>query len=365
MKYFSVLIKPSSSKCNINCKYCFYKDVSINRDIKDYGFMNDDTVDSIINKTLDYFKDDVTITYAFQGGEPTLVGLNYFKKFVDKVKIKKESNHHINYSIQTNGILIDDDWLKFFKINDFLVGISFDGIKKVHDQLRVYENGEPTFDIVMNSYKKMVDLDIKANMLTVLTHQLSKYPKELYKFYQDNNIDFVQLIPCLPKFGTEHDEYSLTPIDFSTFYNIFFDLWYKELQAGTYRSVTLFDNIIPMFANIPPQQCGYLGFCSMQNVFEADGSVYPCDFYVLDQYNCGNININSIDEILNNTNVSEFLNEKRRLSALCPTCEFKNICNGQCKRMNVTYFTDDYCGYKDFIKTNYNKMIEIAKSLNK
>ena len=119
MKYFNALIKPASSKCNLRCKYCFYYDVAEHRNIKDYGIMGDETMKSIIDKVFDYFNEETTITFSFQGGEPTVAGIDYFEKFITYVNNRKKDFYSINYAIQTNGYLIDEKWVKLFKDNNF------------------------------------------------------------------------------------------------------------------------------------------------------------------------------------------------------------------------------------------------------
>jgi uncharacterized protein len=118
-----------------------------------------------------------------------------------------------------------------------------------------------------------------------------------------------------------------------------------------------------MFRGFPPQQCGMLGFCSPQYVVEADGNVYPCDFYVLDQYISGNVRSHSFDQIKNSQIMNDFLKEDKRISVLCKDCKFKNLCHGNCKRLNITYFDDDRCGYKEFLEFAHVSMMEIAKDI--
>lgn len=363
MKYFSMLIKPASSKCNINCKYCFYSDVANIRCIKDYGIMSETTMNNLIEKTLNYFKSETVITYAFQGGEPTIAGLNYFKKFVNKVNQKKKEYHTIRYAIQTNGILLNEEWVKFLKENDFLVGISLDGYMENHDALRVKGVLGKTYERVMEAIKLLKSCNVDFNILTVLTSKLSKNPKRLFQFYLKNNFKYIQLIPCLPSLEAEADQYSLKPEEFYEFYNVFFKCWLKEYLKGNYISVTYFDNVIPLFIGKMPQQCGYLGNCAMQFVVESDGGVYPCDFYVVDRYRLGNINDSGIIDLYKSIILNEFINEKRTKCSKCNGCRYEKICNGQCKRLSVCYYDDNYCGLYEFMKTNEKELTEIARKV--
>ncbi len=363
MKYFSVLIKPASSKCNINCKYCFYCDVANIRSVADYGIMSKETTEILIKKVLDAFEEEVTITFAFQGGEPTVAGLSYFENFIEIVNKNIKDYHYINYAIQTNGILLDDNWVKFFKNNNVLVGISLDGFKQNHDSVRVKYPEKPTYDKVIKAINLLKKYDVDFNILTVLTSNLSKHPKKLFNFYLKHDFKYIQLIPCLPAFEDKEDEYALKPKEFYKFYNDFFKLWLKEYKNGNYISITYFDNIIPLFIGHPPSQCGYLGYCSMQYIIEADGSVYPCDFYVLDKYKVGNIKEDLIFDLLKSKVLKDFINEPRIKSNRCVNCRYKNICNGQCKRVSVCYYDENYCGLEEFMKENEKELINIARRL--
>ncbi len=359
---YSYLIKPASAACNLKCTYCFYNDVADHRKTFSYGIMKNETVDELLSKTLNV-KDGSEITYAFQGGEPTLAGIAYFKTFISKVKELKKEHQVIHYAIQTNGTLLNDEWATLLKENDFLVGISLDGFSSNHNKYRISKVGQ-TFNQVMKGIQLLRDHQIDFNVLTVLTEGLAQEPKKLFDFYQQEKFDHVQLIPCLPDFDLKENPDALTPQSFASFYKVFYDLWLKEYQKDHYISVGLFDNMIPMFIGVRPQMCGMLGNCSAQMVIESNGNVYPCDFYVLDQYVMGNINTDELSHLWKNTILHEFLKEDKRMSSLCETCKFKNICHGNCKRMNIVYFDDEgYCGYQDFLEHAHHSMMDIANKL--
>lgn len=359
MKYFNALIKPASSLCNLKCKYCFYHDISLHRDTYSHGIMSKETTQKIIDHVLDYFKEDVMITFAFQGGEPTCAGLDYFKYFVLYLNERKKDYHHISYCIQTNATLIDDNWLAFLEENHFLVGISLDGYRLNHDYYRLNQNNQGTYKQVMNTIQKMKKRKIDFNILTVLTSQLSKHSQKLFNFYKENDLKNIQLIPCLNEI--DKDTFSLKPHEFFKFYDQLFPLWYQEYQKGNYISFNYFDNLFLLFSGRYPYQCGYLGYCSMQFVIESDGSVYPCDFYCLDDYFLGNIVHQGIDEIIQNNILFQFINEKKRMSKICDSCRFIGICHGQCKRQNISYFDENYCALYEFMN-KYEKEINIISN---
>ena len=365
MKYFSMLIKPASSLCNLRCRYCFYCDVAENRKIPSYGVMSEETMNILIDKTLGFFREEVTITFAFQGGEPTVAGLDYFRRFIRRVNLKKKSYHQIQYALQTNATLLNDEWIRFLKQNRFLVGVSLDGYALQHDAMRPDAKGQGTFARILENIEKLRQAKINFNILTVLTRQLAEHQKELFDFYLRQHLDYIQLIPCLPPLEDQNDPYSLTPQTFFRFYDEFFQLWLEELKQDHYISVTLFDNLIPLFDGVPPQQCGFLGFCSMQFVVESDGSVYPCDFYVLDEYKLGNLRDCSLADLSKSKILSGFLQGPRRSTKLCETCRYAQICHGQCKRLNICYFDEEFCGYQAFIQKHEAILTQLAMILRR
>lgn len=361
MKQLSFLIKPASSSCQLHCKYCFYNDVSNHREIKSNGIMKDDVMDHLIQEAFRVI-DEGSITFAFQGGEPTMAGLSYFEKFIQTVALYKK-NQTIQYAIQTNGMKLDDLWCSFFKKNNFLVGVSLDGYASNHDYFRLTHLNTPTHKVIMKGIEKLRHYRVDFNILTVLSNQLASSPEKLYRFYQDNDFNFIQLIPCLAGLDEEHNVFALTPKNYTSFYKTFFDLWYQDYINGHYRSVGLFDNLIPMLNGIPPFQCGMLGFCSLQYVVESDGNIYPCDFYVLDHYCGGNIMKDTLETIAQSSQMQGFLNEKPQVSKHCAPCVYYKLCYGNCQRTRSLYIDNQTCAYQAFLDYAMTQMLGIAKSL--
>lgn len=363
MSQVSLLIKPASSLCNLRCKYCFYSDVSHNRQEESMGIMKEEVVERLIDQSLELPVD--TIQYVFQGGEPTCADITYFEHFIAYVNKKNIHQKKIEYAIQTNGTQLNDAWIKLFQENHFLVGISLDGFMANHNYFRKNAKGEGTFKEITFNLRRLENAHIEWNILTVLTKELSRKPKELYEFYCKNNMQYVQIIPCLPSLKRDEptDRFALTPKDFASFYKTFFDLWYDDYRKGKYMSVTLFDNVIPMYSNVLPSQCGMLGKCHNQIVVEGNGNIYPCDFYVLDEYLCGNIMSDSLEKIMHSACAKRFVSEIRTLSKSCDTCKYIHMCHGNCKRLSVCYYDENYCGYKEFLDYTQTRMIQIARSL--
>ncbi len=356
MNAISFLIKPSSSLCNMDCRYCFYKDVVDHREIPSYNIMQEDTMLALIKQALSSYQD---ITFAFQGGEPTLAGLSFYRSFIEHVNQYK-TNQSIHYAIQTNGLSINDEWCAFFKENHFLVGISLDGYKDNHDFLRLDAEGNPTYTKDIQAMNLLKKYGVELNVLIVLTSYLAKHPQKLFQWILKYQLHYVQFIPCLPPLqGTTR--YALTPKLFASFYKTFFYDWFEEVQKGNYISITLFDNLILLFQRRRPQSCGMCGNCSFQSVIEANGNVYPCDFYALDEYVCGNIKTDNLSAMMQSDGAKAFFNSSKRTSMACLNCPFESICHQNCKRLNITYFDENYCGYKDFLEHAASRLEYLAR----
>lgn len=151
MKNLSFLIKPASSSCNLKCRYCFYADVSKHRDVVNHGIMKDSTTDALLRQAFEHLDEDGTVTFAFQGGEPTVAGIDYFQKFCEKAEGMKKEKQKVSYAIQTNGYLLDQQWCELLKKYDFLTGVSLDGYKDNHDYFRISGQNTATYKTVRNA----------------------------------------------------------------------------------------------------------------------------------------------------------------------------------------------------------------------
>lgn len=350
----------------MQCSYCFYADESAIRSIPSYGVMTYECAEKLIDRAFE-FTDDGVVSFAFQGGEPTLAKIDFFEHFVSYASEKKPNKVKINYSIQTNGILLDDLWCELFAKNDFLVGLSVDGPEWINDFCRKDKQNTGSFRRIMKAARLLKKHSVEFNILTVLTKQAAKHPRQLWNFYSQNSFDYIQIIPCLAPLENPRESYpfTLTPREYADFLKSFFMIWSDELAKGNYISMRLFDNIVSMAMGRPPEMCGMLGSCSAQFVAEADGSIYPCDFYVLDEYKLGNVFDLSFAELANGDKVKQFLFKGFQKPSMCGKCEFFGICRGGCRRYRDFYTLEkDFCPYADFLKSSLVRISNIAKILN-
>lgn len=365
MSSLSLLVKPSSGGCNVRCKYCFYHDEQLNRETFSYGFMSEETLEILIKKALEYAT--VRCTFGFQGGEPTLRGLDFFRLAVE---LQKKYNIHrveIFNAIQTNGLLIDSEWADFLRENKFLVGLSLDGTKETHDLNRLDPNGKGTFNRVLQTAQRLAAHQVDFNLLTVVTNQTADNIGKIYGFYRRSGLLYQQYIPCLDPLGEQRgiSPYSLTPEKFAKFLKALFDLWYRDVIAGKFIYIRYFENLLGMLLGRPPEHCGLSGRCALQNVVEADGSVYPCDFYCLDQYRLGNIRESGFEELAASPRAKQFLAEGLAVPERCRECRCAFICRGGCRRdreplgENANYFCE---AYRSFFAYALPRLQELARA---
>lgn len=366
MPPLSLLIKPASSSCNLRCKYCFYHSIAENRNVKSYGLMKISTLEQLVKKSFDYA--EISCCFAFQGGEPTMAGLDFYRKLIEYQKKYNTKHIKVLNAIQTNGLLIDEKWGKFLSENNFLTGISLDGPKDIHDMNRVTHEGKGSFSQAMHAIDLFKKHGVEFNILTVVNSQTSRHVMKIYNFFKKQGFKYLQFIPCLDPLNEEPGghEYSLTPQRYIYFLKSLFDLWYSDIMKGEYISIRYFDNLVSMMMGHPPESCGMSGICNLSFVIEGDGSTYPCDFYVLDEWCLGNIFEDSFDNIMNSKNANEFINSSKHVAQQCKNCPHFVLCRGGCRRNREPFIGDlpalnYFCqSFKEFFSYATPRLRQIA-----
>lgn len=280
------------------------------------------------------------------------MGLDYFYRFVGYVS-EWNPNIHVAYALQTNATLLDDEWCEFLAKYQFLVGVSFDLLPDRHNVARVDHNGKGTYKQVRHSISLLEKYGVEYNVLCTLTNQIARFPKQVWNQIVKLDLQYVQFTPCLDELEKPGESiYALTQERFASFYTGLFPLWYADYCKGKYRSVKLFDDIVNLMAFGIPTSCGLNGYCQPQLVVEADGSVYPCDFYCLDEYCMGNITEMTISQLRESSQQGTFLDRQHNMPKLCSDCVYRRFCSGNCKRMQREICCsgeDNFCGYKTFL----------------
>lgn len=337
----SFLIKPASSLCNMKCSYCFYCDEADKREKPCSGLMQKETAHNIIKKAAAFSRE---ASFVFQGGEPLLAGVDFFEDFAS---FADECGIRAYFSIQTNGLLIDEKYINFFKKRKVLLGISLDGVERVHNCYRKTFDGEGTFSKVFENIKVLQHNGVDFNILTVVTPEVAESIEEIYTFYMANGFYYQQYIPCIDPFDSV--DRILSNEKYADFLKRLFTLYFNDRQKGKPVSVRYFDNLLMKLNGMSAEECGMNGCCSIQLVVEGDGTVYPCDFYCVDGKELGNINSDSITGLFKSERAKAFV-EDNYTTQECKQCSFFSLCAGGCKRYRADGLNKFCRAYKEFFK---------------
>lgn len=343
----------------MKCEYCFYHSLSETREQYSYGLMNDNTVLSIVRKAAD-FANGSRVQFAFQGGEPTLRGLDFFRNFVKTVK-ENIGVSAVSYSLQTNGLMIDDDWAKFFVQNGFLIGLSLDGDSD-NNRYRIDTNGNYTTERVIKASEILDRHCVDYNILSVVTKLTVSRLDNVFEYYRKHGFKFIQFIPCLKPFGVAEDPYEMTEEEFAEFLIKAWRYYERAFYFNKPISIRFFDNLLMMATGRRAEQCGLYGHCGIQFIVEGNGDVFPCDFYCLDEWKLGNVNEMSFKDIIGTARAKKFIEESLPVRPECKSCNFYKLCLGGCKR----YLADlDYCKVmKTFFQSVLPSLHRIATIIN-
>lgn len=366
----NLLIKPASSLCNMRCRYCFYADVSSRREVQNRGVMSEETLEILVRAALRYASG--SCGFNFQGGEPTLAGLDFYRRLIELQNKYNVNRVEIFNAIQTNGYLIDDEWAKFLADNRFLVGLSLDGPAEIHDACRLDPAGKGTHTRVLRAAAALDRQGAEYNILCVVNNFVARHGRKVYNFFRQSGFRYLQFIPCLDPFdGDERHDYSLTAERYAGFLKATFDLYYDDFCRGEYTSVRTFDNYVSMLAGRPPEACGMQGVCSSYFTVEGDGSVYPCDFYVLDRYRMGSVLEDSFAAMAGSEAAVRFVEESKPVDSSCQSCGYFPFCRGGCRRYREPFVDgrpglNKFCSaYREFFDHALPRMQRMAAVLSR
>lgn len=347
-----VMAKPSGSICNLDCEYCFYleKEKLYPERNKNWK-MDDATLEAFIKQQIEA-QDGEHVDIAWQGGEPTLMGIDFYKKAVEYSK-KYANGKQIHHGFQTNGILINDEWSEFFKLNNFLIGISVDGPAELHDAYRVNRSGKGTHEKVMQGIACLKKHGVPFNTLTVVNNLNAQQPKTVYRFLKSIGSEYMQFIPLVERRTQQGDDNTLQLIhpdqdlessvtswsvpswQYGEFLNQIFDDWLIADVGRIY--VQTFDSTLANWCGQPSGICIFSPTCGNALALEANGDLYSCDHYVYPEYKLGNIHDISIRDLNRSDSAVEFGQDKlTRLTPDCQACEFKFACHGGCPKHRFT-----------------------------
>jgi uncharacterized protein len=356
---FHAMAKPAGSTCNLDCAYCYYLSKETLPGGPGAGRMDDATLEQFIRQYIEGVTGD-EVVFSWQGGEPTLRGLDFFRKVIALEKKYKKPNQRIENDLQTNGTLLTEEWAAFLKEHNFLIGLSIDGPRALHDRYRVTKGGAPTFDKVYAAAMLLKKHGIKFNTLTCVNRVNASRPLDVYRFLRrELNSTYIQFIPIvqikgfettapqmwdasrLPILGSpeahpDHPnsvvtDWSVAPEEYGYFLSKVFDEW-RQKDIGRVL-VNHIETLVAQHLGLPSQICIYHEFCGKGVAVEHDGSVYACDHYVYPEYRLGRIQDKPLaDMIFTPTQVKFGYAKSDTLPKYCRECAYLTDCWGECPK---------------------------------
>ncbi len=350
LRGFHLLAKPIGPICNLNCRYCFYlekESLYRHRGGVAEWIMPENVLEEYIHQYTES-QPASTISFAWQGGEPSLLGVDFFRKVI-ALQQKYANGKQIENTFQTNGILLDDQWCDFLARNRFLVGLSIDGPEHLHDRYRVDKGGAPTFDKVAQTIGRLKKHGVEFNTLTVVPRYNARYPLDIYHFLKESGSGFMQFIPIVervaedpssnnPRLVAPHhsgqasvSSWSVPPLQYGEFLCSIFDEWVRNDVGKIF--VQLFDVSLAAWLGMEPGLCVFQNTCGSAAVIEHSGDIYSCDHYVYPEYRLGNILDQSLQSMLASPQQIRFGRDKLDgLPRQCRECEVRFVCNGECPK---------------------------------
>ncbi len=325
--------------------------------------MDDETLEIFTKRLFEDSPEEISV--VFQGGEPTLMGIPFYEKFMQYACRYNRCGAALDISIQTNGILLDDKWCEFCRRNNILVGLSFDGCPEVNDANRVAYDGTGVSSQAVRAIRLMQKHGVEFNVLMVVTKQAASRPKECYEYLKSIGVQYLQIIPALDPFGQGNLDFSLTGEGLGRFLCGLFDAWYADFIRQRGLRVTYFENIIYKLMGNFFTMCSMNGRCCIETVVEADGSVYPCDFYVSDEWKLGNIREQDFKSMIFSDKAKSYVRGSVHRGDACSSCPYFGLCIGSCRRYRDGRDGGRFCtAFKTFFDRSIYRMRELAQRLS-
>ncbi len=326
---FQVFAKPIGSICNLDCYYCYYLK---KEDLYPKGEsfrMSDEILEEYIVQHIDASTETV-IRFSWHGGEPTLLGLDYFRKIITLQRKHQPPNRLIANGIQTNGTLLDENWCRFLAAENFAVGLSLDGPKEMHDQYRVTKDQRPTHEEAMRGYRLLQKHRIYIDILCVVNSYNVQFPLQVYRFFKSINAKYINFLPMV-KGGVGHSNASVPAEAWGEFLCTIFDEW-RDLDVGQVK-VQIFEEAARIAFNQEHSLCIFRPTCGDIPVVEHNGDFYSCDHFVNNEHHLGNIKETPLVELLESPAQRAFgLAKLKTLPRYCQECEVRAMCNGECPK---------------------------------
>ncbi len=359
------LVKPSGPDCNLACDYCFY----LEKD-KLFNQQKHRMSESVLEEMIEQAAEQSTgrFNFGWQGGEPTLMGLDFFKKAVILQK-KYGGNKKFGNSLQTNGILLTKEWAEFLKDNKFLVGLSIDGKQHIHDRYRKNRAGQGSWETVVEKAKMLLNKGVMVNSLSVVNDYSVDFPAETYNYLKSLGFSHMQFIPIVEsdQSGDVAAPFSTSADKYGNFLCKIFDCWRNDFKNGApATSIRFFDAVFHKYVGMEAPECTLREECGIYLVTEHNGDVFSCDFFVEPDWKLGNVMSDNLLEMLNSKKQINFGQLKSQLPEKCKSCQWLTYCRGGCPKdrirdprdHNVSHFCDAYKQFFNHADAFFKTMAE-------
>ena len=366
------MAKPIGPICNLNCDYCYYKGkIELFNSSNKYDYlMSDDLLEEYIKQYIEAHPGPI-ISFGWQGGEPTLLGVGFFQKVIELQKKYLPKGIHCENLLQTNGTLLNSKWCHFLRENEFLVGISIDGPSEYHDKYRKNKEGKASFNKTLKGLKLLQENEVNFNVLCVLSDANIHYPLEVYNFFKSVGAKHIQFIPLVNSLrDVKRTAKSIDAKDYGNFLISIFNEWVIKDVGETF--IQIFEEALFAWFGLEVSLCMFKKICGNSLVIEHNGDIYSCDHFVTKENKIGNIKKNHLKEIINSPKQKIFGQKKlETLPKMCMSCPVRFVCNGGCLKNRIVPTNEDghylnyLCsGYKQFflyIDPFMKKMVELMK----
>jgi len=365
-----VIAKPIGPACNLKCDYCFYLEKEGLFPERENFRMPDNVLSAFIEQYIDA-QPAGEAEFVWQGGEPTLLGIDFFRKVID-LQHRYKKDRKIRNCLQTNGVLLNNEWCEFLKKHDVLVGISLDGPKDVHDLYRRDRNGKGSFDRVMQGLELLKKHDVKCNVLACAAKETAKKPLEVYRFLKDNGVRYIQFTAVVERESVSPRSkvagWTVDPEDYGDFLIGIFDEWIRNDVGKIF--VMNFEWALNAWAGKGAPICIFSQKCGRSLVIEHNGDVYSCDHYVYPRHKLGNVLETGLKDLAElPAQISFGAAKSEKLPSYCRSCRFLFACRGECPKRRfarspyggegVNYLCRGYKKYFQHINNTMNRMREI------
>ncbi len=368
-----IMTKPAGSSCNLACEYCYYlekKNLYTDASADRRHVMSDDMLERFIKMYIES-QSMPQILFSWHGGETLMRPLSFYKKVIELQK-KYGGGLVIDNSIQTNGTLLTDEWCRFFKDNNWLVGVSVDGPQEFHDEYRRNNIGAPSFHKVMRGINLLKKHGVEWNALAVVNDFNADYPLDFYHFFKEIECRYIQFTPIVERIIPHTDgrtlaspmdahdaplaDFSVSPAQWGEFLCTIFDEWVKN-DVGQYF-IQLFDSTLANWAGVQPGVCTMARTCGHAGVMEFNGDVYSCDHFVFPEYKLGNIREKTLVEMMYSDRQQKFGTDKYdSLPGQCRRCKYLFACTGECPKNRFTVTADGEPGL-NYLCEGYYRFFE-------